>query len=77
MLKVKVHLALFLVALLYAINYVVAKEVMPAYVLPFGFIFMRVIGASILFVLVHAISIREKVKDKKDYFRFAYCAVLG
>lgn len=75
--NLQVHLALFLVAIIYASNYVVAKLVMPAYVLPFAFIIFRVVGATLLFWILHALTLREKVQKKSDYFRFAYCALFG
>ena len=34
---------------IYGINHTVAKGVMPTYVTPFAFIFLRVSGAAILF----------------------------
>lgn len=72
----KAHLALFLVGTLYAINYIVAKDVMPDFIRPSGFIFYRVFGATILFWLVHAIISKEKIK-REDYPRFIQCALLG
>ena len=43
------HFALFGANLIYGINYTVAKDVMPDYVQPLGFIVMRVCGAVALF----------------------------
>ena len=40
------HLALFLVNVIYGINYVVAKGLMPAIIQPSAFILLRVIGAG-------------------------------
>ena len=40
------------VALFYAINFSIAKNVMPHYIKPFGFIMFRVTGAAVLFWLV-------------------------
>ena len=45
----KAHLALFLVNALYGANHVVAKGVMPNYLTPSVFIFLRVLGATVLF----------------------------
>ncbi len=44
--KHKAYLALFFVALFYGLNYVIAKEVMPNYIAPRGFIFIRVVGQA-------------------------------
>ena len=35
--------------LIYGFNHTIAKNVMPTYIQPFGFIFLRVLGAAILF----------------------------
>ena len=35
--------------LIYGFNHTIAKNVMPTYIQPFGFIFLRVFGAAILF----------------------------
>jgi hypothetical protein len=45
----KSHLALFIVNLMYGINYLVAKGLMPSVLGPNGFILMRVMGATVLF----------------------------
>lgn len=74
--KVKAHAALFFVALIYGINYTVAKDVMAGYIGPRGFILLRVLGASILFWVFHAFSKTEKV-DKKDFWRLAVCGLFG
>jgi len=69
------HLALFAVNLLYGINYVVAKGLMPNTIKPNGFILMRVSGAVILFWLL-LLNKFEKV-DKKDYIILALCGLFG
>lgn len=74
---VRVHLALFLVSLIYAATFSIAKEVMPVYVKPMGLIGIRVWGAIILLWFTHAIFVREKIRDKKDYFELMKCAVFG
>lgn len=45
----KVHLALFSAALIYAASFSIAKAAMPAYILPFAFIALRVATATVLF----------------------------
>ena len=42
-------LAAFGATLIYGFNHTIAKNVMPTYIQPFGFIFLRVLGAAILF----------------------------
>jgi drug/metabolite transporter (DMT)-like permease len=73
----KVHLSLFLVSLIYAATFTIAKMVMPAYIEPMGLIGIRVWGAIILLWLTHAIFVREKISDKKDYLELLKCAVFG
>jgi len=61
---------------IYGVNHTIAKEVMPIYVQPLGFIILRVLGASILFWLISFWGPKEKI-DKKDYLRMGLCALLG
>jgi drug/metabolite transporter (DMT)-like permease len=70
------HLAVLAANILYGINYSIAKEIMPAYIGPFGFITIRVFTAALLFLLVHTFFIREKL-DRKDLFKLAQCALFG
>jgi len=72
----KAHLALFVVGLFYAINYIVAKGIMPTYIGPSGFIFYRVFGATILFWIVHRFISKEKIQ-REDYPRFIQAALFG
>ncbi len=69
-------LAAFGASLIYAINHTIAKGVMPTYIKPFGFIFLRVIGASILFWIASIWAPRERI-DRKDWLRFLGCAIFG
>lgn len=73
----RVHIALFAVSLIYAATFSIAKEVMPAFVKPMGLIGVRVWGAIILLWITHAIFVREKIRDKKDYLELMKCAVFG
>lgn len=61
---------------IYAINHTVAKGVMPTYVKPFGFILLRVVGATILFWGISLFGPKEKI-EKKDWGRVLVCAILG
>jgi drug/metabolite transporter (DMT)-like permease len=72
----RIHLYLFLVALIYGANYTIAKWVMDdAYIDPLGFIFYRVSAATLLFFIA-SIFIREKV-DFKDHKWLFVGAVFG
>lgn len=74
--SLQAHLALIIVNIIYAANFSIAKEVMPAYVPPFAFVLMRVVGALVLFWIVSAFFIKEKV-DKKDLPYMAMLAIFG
>ncbi len=45
------HLGLLFANLIYGANHTIAKEVMPKFVQPFGFIVLRVSGAFVLFLI--------------------------
>ena len=61
---------------IYGLNHTIAKGVMPAHIEAFGFIMLRVLGASILFWLLSPFAPKERI-DKKDYPRMLGCAVFG
>ena len=70
------HISLFFANLIYAINYSFAKDVMPDFIQPSGFILLRVVGAFFLFFISYIFFVKERV-EKKDVFRFAICGVFG
>ena len=70
------HLALFLVNLIYALNYSIAKDVMPDYIGPSGFILLRVVGGSLLFFFTYIFFIKENV-ELKDIVRLLFCGLFG
>ena len=70
------HLFLLFANLIYAINYSFAKDVMPTFIMPSGFILLRVLGAFFLFFLLHKIFIREKL-EAKDLLRLVVCGFFG
>jgi len=70
------HLALIAVQLIYAASYTIVKIATPAYILPFGFIVVRVAVGTAFFWLVHSIFIREKV-ERKDIGLLFLCGVFG
>jgi drug/metabolite transporter (DMT)-like permease len=69
------HVAMFLVSLIYAANFSLAKMAMPEYVGAFGFILLRVSAAAALFFL-SSIFIREKV-EKKDIGTLILTSIFG
>jgi drug/metabolite transporter (DMT)-like permease len=75
--QLRVHLALFSVALIYAANYSIAKTVMPAYVQPFGLIVIRVVSAALFFGVLSKFIIKEKIVGKADNIRSVLCGIFG
>lgn len=69
----KAHLALLTANLIYSASFTLAKDVMPVYIAPFGFVFIRALGATVMFWLVATTLIKEKMERK----HIAKAAVLG
>lgn len=66
----------FLATIIYGVSFTVAKEVMPKYIQPFGFIFLRVTGATILFWIA-GLFLRSERIESKDLIRIGFAAVFG
>ncbi len=71
------HISLFIVNLIYGINFLVAKGLMPNLIGPSGFIVLRVSGAALLFGITWLFFSRQLITDKKDLKRIFFCAVFG
>jgi drug/metabolite transporter (DMT)-like permease len=71
----KAHFALLGANIIYGANYLIAKGVMPNKIGPSAFIFVRVLGAILLFWLLKS-TIKEQI-EKKDYLRLLLCGLLG
>lgn len=69
-------IAATLVSVIYGVTFTIAKDVMPAYVQPYGFIVLRVGGSTLLFWLVWLFVKRQKI-DRSDYWRIVACAFFG
>jgi drug/metabolite transporter (DMT)-like permease len=69
------HLALIGAQLLYGANYTIAKEVMPEFIKPMGFVLVRCLGAISLFWIT-GLFVKEKI-DPKDLPKLALCALFG
>ena len=71
------HIALFIVALIYGGNYIIAKEIMGGgFVPPFALVLMRASTGCICFYILHALFIKEKIQ-KSDLPKFILGAMLG
>ncbi len=69
-------LALFIVNAIYGINFVIAKDVMPEFIKPSGFVLVRAIGATLMFWILLLITGYEKIKTK-DFPLFAAGGLFG
>lgn len=72
----RAHFAIIIANLLYAANYTIAKSVMPDFILPFGFIFIRVVGALLFFWTLHHFLSKEKIM-KEDLPRLFFSGIFG
>ena len=70
------HIALIIANIIYALNYILAKDVMPEFISPKAFILIRIIGALVIFMFIHKVFIREKI-DRKDMLYIMICALFG
>lgn len=69
-------IAATLVSIIYGVTFTIAKDVMPLYILPYGFIVLRVGGSVILFWLIWLFVPKEKI-DRKDFPRIIAAAFFG
>ena len=69
-------IAAWIVAIIYGVTFTIAKDVMPQYIAPYGFILIRVAGATVLFWLISLFIKTEKI-DKSDYLRIVAAAFFG
>lgn len=61
---------------LYGASHILAKGVMPVFLTPNVFILFRALGATVLFWIVKAFFIREKI-ERKDLLLLAACGMFG
>ena len=72
----KAHFAIMGANIIYGLNYVIAKGIMPDYMSPRAIIMMRVVGATFMFWLIDFLKGGEKV-EKKDLIKFFYLSFFG
>ncbi|MBA3680251.1 MAG: DMT family transporter [Bacteroidetes bacterium] len=73
---VKGHIALFAAQIVYALNYSIAKGLMPAYIGPFALVFLRITGACLLFWLLSLFVKTQKV-EKTDMIKMLWLCLFG
>jgi drug/metabolite transporter (DMT)-like permease len=74
--NLKSHLAIIGANVIWGLNYVVAKGIMPDFLLPQAIVFLRISGTLILVWILHFFLPSEKV-EKKDLLKMAFCSVFG
>ncbi|MES2778871.1 MAG: DMT family transporter [Bacteroidota bacterium] len=75
--NLKVHLALFMVSLIYGATFTIAKQVMPEYVKPFAFILLRVSVAAVCIFIFHSIFVKKRITEKRDFLQLGISALFG
>lgn len=75
--KLKVHLALLLVSIIYGATFTLAKLAMPLYIKPFAFILLRIMVAIVCIFIFHSFFVKGSIKDKKDLLPLLVSAVFG
>ncbi|MCH3883925.1 DMT family transporter [Tenacibaculum aquimarinum] len=69
-------IAVFITSLIYGVTFTIAKEVMPLYIKPYGFILLRVGGATIVFWLF-GLLVKAKSIEKQDYKHILLASFFG
>jgi len=70
-------IAVFLVQVIYGFTFTFANDVIDGgFIRPFGFIFLRVLGAAILFWILSLFTPKQKI-DSKDYITFFLASIFG
>ena len=73
----RAHVFMLMATTFYGLNFGLAKLVMPQPVPPFGFIFMRGVGATLCFFIVSCFIPNTKAIEKKDAWRIIACGLFG
>jgi len=69
-------LAAFGASFIYGVNHTLAKDLMPTYIGPYGFIMLRVLGAAVLFLITSFFVPTQRI-ERKDWWRLVVCALFG
>jgi drug/metabolite transporter (DMT)-like permease len=75
--KSRAHLSIFFANLIYGANFSIAKIAMPEYIHPAAFILLRVVCATLLFIVLDRPSPDRKRIERKDYFQFFLLGLFG
>jgi drug/metabolite transporter (DMT)-like permease len=72
----KAHISLFAAQVIYALNYSIAKDLMPHQIKPLGLVMMRISGALVLFWILSLFSKQESL-EKGDLKKMMLLALFG
>ena len=76
--QLRVHAALFFVAVIYAANYSLSKDVMPRYMGPFGIVTLRIVGATLFFAAAKFFAApQDRLLGRADNLRAIACGICG
>lgn len=70
------HLALFGAQIVYALNYSIAKGLMPQFISPIALVFYRIVGAFTLFYILSLFLPKEKI-ETKDLKKLVILSIFG
>lgn len=72
----KAHISLFLAQVIYALNYSIAKDLMPNFISPLGLVTLRITGALLLFWSL-SVFVKSESVDKTDLKKLMLLALFG
>lgn len=72
----KAHISLFSAQLIYAMNYSIAKDLMPTHIGPVALVALRIAGACLLFWILSLFTRKESL-DVGDLKKMAILAIFG
>ncbi len=72
----KAHICLFSAQVIYALNYSIAKDLMPDHIGPLALVLLRIAGAGLLFWILSLFTKKESL-EKGDLKKMAILAIFG
>lgn len=72
----RAHLSMLAVAVIFGLHYSIAKSLMPDFLTPWQVVFLRLLGAAILFWIFQGFFPRQKI-SRPDLLKLALCGLLG
>lgn len=73
----KGHWSLFLAQIIYALNYSIAKDIMPTYLHPISLVFLRIFGATLLFWCTGFFITEKQEVSKQDIRKMFVLSLFG